>query len=315
MDNDGRRLVAALEAAQGLIVVLTGAGVSLASGIPTFRGSDPGAIWAHDITELATLRYFTSDPAGSWRWYRERFGRVLAARPNPAHHALAGLERWHARRRRDFLLVTQNIDTLHERAGSTRLVKVHGSADRCRCADPACRFGAVESMALDDVDFAAFDRDPRVGAIPSCPACGTLVRPHVLWFDELYVSHADYQWHIVDRAAARIRLLICVGTSLAVGVTSFLQSAAAAAEAPVFLVDPGERPRDAHPSMVHVRARAEELLPQAHGLLTKTGDRHAPAVETPSLPNRFDDGVDQNSNRAPNEAVKGRPTGGPKPGP
>ena len=269
MDNESRRLVAAIEAAQGLIVVLTGAGISLASGIPTFRGSDPGAIWAHDITELATLRYFISDPVGAWRWYRERFLRVLAARPNQAHHALAALERWHARRRRDFLLVTQNIDTLHERAGSTRVVKVHGSADRCRCADPACRLGAVESIALDDIDFAEFDRDPRVAAIPSCPACGTLVRPHVLWFDELYVSHADYQWHVVDAAAPRIRLLICVGTSLAVGVTSFLQSAAADAEAPVFLVDPGERPRDAHRSLVHVRAMAEELLPESCELLTR----------------------------------------------
>ncbi len=271
MDGESRRLVAAVEAAEGLIVVLTGAGISLASGIPTFRGSDPGAIWAHDITELATLRYFTADPVGAWRWYRHRFTRVLAAHPNPAHHALAALERWHARRRRDVLLVTQNIDTLHERAGSTRVVKVHGSADRCRCADPACRLGSVESIALDDVDFAEFDRDPRVDAIPSCPACGTPVRPHVLWFDELYVSHADYQWHVVERAAARVRLLICAGTSLAVGVTSFLQSAADEAEAPVFLVDPGERPAQAHRSMVHLRARAEEVLPQVCGLLTGSG--------------------------------------------
>ena len=267
MDSESGRLVAAIEEARGLIVVLTGAGISLASGIPTFRGSDPGAIWARDITELATLRYFSSDPVGAWRWYRERFLRVLAARPNQAHHALAALERWHARRRRDFLLVTQNIDTLHERAGSTRVVKVHGSADRCRCSDPACRLGAVESLALDEVDFAEFERDPRVAAIPTCPACGSLVRPHVLWFDELYVSHADYQWHVVDAVAARIRLLICVGTSLAVGVTSFLQSAAADAEAPVFLIDPGERPLEAHRSMVHVRAKAEELLPEACGLL------------------------------------------------
>ncbi len=267
MTTESRRLVAAIEAAQGLIVVLTGAGISLASGIPTFRGSDPGAIWAHDITELATLRYFTADPVGAWRWYRERFLSVLGARPNPAHRALAALERWQAQRRRDFLLVTQNIDTLHERAGSARLVKVHGSADRCRCADPACRLGAVESIALDAVDFAEFDRDPRVSAIPSCPACGTPVRPHVLWFDELYVSHADYQWHVVHAGAARIGLLICVGTSLAVGVTSFLQSAAADAGAPVFLVDPGERPRDAHRSMVHVRAKAEDLLPEVAALL------------------------------------------------
>ncbi len=83
MESESRRLVAAIERARGLIVVLTGAGISVASGIPTFRGSDPGAIWAHDITELATLRYFTSNPVGAWRWYRERFLRVLAARPKP----------------------------------------------------------------------------------------------------------------------------------------------------------------------------------------------------------------------------------------
>src|SRR4051794_19899120 len=123
MDSESARLLAAIEAAQGLILVLTGAGISVASGIPTFRGSDAGAIWAKDVTELATLRYFTSNPVGAWRWYRERFLRVLAALPNPAHHALVRLERWQASRRRDFLLVTQNIDPLHERAGSVRLAK------------------------------------------------------------------------------------------------------------------------------------------------------------------------------------------------
>lgn len=263
-----RQLAAAIDAANGLTLVLTGAGVSVASGIPTFRGSDPGAIWAHDITEMATLRFYTADPVGSWRWYRHRFLPVLAAQPNPAHHAIAALERWQASRRRDFLLVTQNIDPLHERAGSARLVKVHGSADRCRCSDPDCRLGRVESIPLAEVDFTEFDRAPTVSAIPSCPSCGSSVRPHVLWFDELYTSHADYQWHVVDTAAPRIRLLVCVGTSLAVGVTSFLQAAAAGADAPVFLVDPGERPRDASRAMVHVQARAEELLPEVCRILT-----------------------------------------------
>jgi NAD-dependent deacetylase len=256
------RLVEAIGTERGLIVALTGAGVSLASGIPTFRGTDPGAIWARDITELATLQYFSSDPVGSWQWYRQRFLGILAARPNAAHHALVALERWQAARRGDFLLISQNIDTLHEQAGSRRLIKVHGSADRCRCSDPACRLGAIEALPLDNVDFTDFDRDPTVAAIPQCPSCGAIVRPHVLWFDEYYTSHADYQWHFVDAAANRIRLLLCVGTSLAVGVTSFLQSAAARAGAPVFLVDPGNRPADAHSSTVHIRAKAEELLPE-----------------------------------------------------
>lgn len=271
--TDSPRLAAAIETARGLILVLTGAGISTASGIPTFRGSDPGAIWSRDVTELATLRYFTADPAGSWQWYRARFLGVLAARPNPAHHALVALERWQEARGGEFLLVTQNIDLLHERAGSNRAVKVHGSADRCRCTDPECRLGAIDSLPLEAVDFTDFDRAPRLEAIPVCPACGALVRPHVLWFDELYVSHADYGWHVVHAAVPRIALLICVGTSLAVGVTSFLQSAAAQAGAPMYLVDPGERPSDAHPSMTHLRARAEVLLPEVCGLLTgRAGD-------------------------------------------
>ena len=254
------QLAAALAAARSL-VLLTGAGVSLASGIPTFRGNDPGAIWSRDVTELATLRYFHSDPAGSWRWYRERFLGILAARPNPAHHALARIERWQALRRRGALLITQNIDTLHEQAGAARLVKVHGSADRCRCASPGCRLGAVDSLDLGAADFRRFDRDPRLAHIPLCPACGSLVRPHVLWFDELYASHADYQWHVVEAAARTLDVLLCVGTSLAVGVTSLLQAAAAQRDAAVFLIDPGERPAEAGRRVQHLKLPAEALLP------------------------------------------------------
>ena len=242
--------------------MLTGAGISLASGIPTFRGSDPGAIWASDILELATYRFFASDPVASWQWYRRRFLGVLSARPNPAHRAVAAIERWQAARGGDFLLVTQNIDTLHEQAGSARLIKVHGSVDRCRCADPSCRMGALDSLPLEQASFDEFDREPCREALPRCPLCGTLLRPHVLWFDEYYTGHADYQWHYVDAAATRMRLLLCVGTSLAVGVTTFLQSSAAASGIPVLLVDPGDRPRDAHRSIVHIRAKAEDLLPQ-----------------------------------------------------
>jgi len=274
MPTDASQLATAIETSTGLILVLTGAGISLASGIPTFRGSDPGAVWARDVTDMATLRYFTTDPVGSWRWYRQRFSGILAAQPNRAHLAVAAMERWQAKRRGNFLLVTQNIDTLHEAARSTRIAKVHGSADRCRCANATCRLGAIDSLALEDVDFAAFERRPSRSAIPTCPECGSLLRPHVLWFDELYVSHADYGWHVVERAAARMALLICVGTSLAVGVTSFLQSAAREAGAPVFLVDPGERPADALPSLVHFRERAEELLPAVVALLaSRTLDR------------------------------------------
>ena len=115
----------------GYLVVVTGAGVSHASGIPTFRGTDPGAVWKRDVTELGTNRYFEEDPAGSWTWYTSRFDMVLEKQPNPAHHALAAIERWQVARGGRFLLVTQNVDPLHERAGSERLVKVHGSPTAC----------------------------------------------------------------------------------------------------------------------------------------------------------------------------------------
>jgi len=248
------------------IVVLTGAGISKESGIDTFRDKD--GLWTRvDLEEVATIEAWHKDKKKVLDFYNDTRKSFRAAHivPNAAHKALARLEQKYDG---EVTVVTQNIDPLHERAGSARVAKVHGSADRCRCSDSMCRLGAVESIALDAVDFTEFDREPRLAAIPACPACGSRVRPHVLWFDELYVSHADYQWHVLDAAAGRITLLICVGTSLAVGVTSFLQSAAAAAGAPVFLIDPGERPRDAHHAMVHVRARAEELLPEVVGILS-----------------------------------------------
>src|SRR5205085_178122 len=118
-------------------------------GIPTFRGEDPGAIWKRDVTELGTRRYFEEDPVGSWRWYRSRFASLGGARPNPAHLALAALERWQAEQGQ-FLLVTQNIDGLHRAAGSTRLVEVHGRADRVRCSSDGCEHAAPEGSLPRD---------------------------------------------------------------------------------------------------------------------------------------------------------------------
>ena len=104
-DPDARAtLAAAIEkVGTGYLVVVTGAGVSLASGIPTFRGADPGAVWKRDVTELGTNRYFEEDPAGSWSWYTSRFDIVLDKRPNPAHLALAAIERWQVARGGQFL--------------------------------------------------------------------------------------------------------------------------------------------------------------------------------------------------------------------
>jgi NAD-dependent deacetylase len=259
---DAAKLVADALASDGRhTLVLTGAGISLASGIPTFRGSDAGAVWATTAMERATWRHFQRRPADSWAWYRQRLGIALGAEPNPAHHALTALEAWSTARGHDFRLVTQNIDPLHERAGTRALIKVHGSIDRARCASPRCPIGAGETIALADLDFTRFDQTPVEDAIPRCRACGSLMRPHVLWFDEHYGSHPAYEWPAVLEACETMTLAIAIGTSFSVGVTDLVASTAAARRVPLLIIDPEAPSIPTGPRAVHLRDKAEELLP------------------------------------------------------
>ena len=245
----------------GLLLVVSGAGISLASGIPTFRGSDPEAVWKRDLTELASNRYFLEDPAGSWEWYTSRFDIVLDKRPNDAHRSLVDLERWQTARGGRFLLVTQNVDPLHERAGSRALVKVHGSADRVRCSRRGCVHGPPSgSLPRPDVELARFRDDPVRANVPTCPACGSLLRQHVLWFDEMYTEHDDYQWPRVLDAAAALGLALFVGTSFAVGVTALVLEAGLRRGRPLFSVDPGADTAP-HPAVQLLPEKAEILLP------------------------------------------------------
>lgn len=255
-------LAEGLAAARGrFLVVITGAGISLASGIPTFRGSDKDAIWNKDVTELGTYRFFRQNPVESWLWSHRVFGGLKDAKPNPAHQALAAIERHHTAHGGQFLLITQNIDTLHEEAGSREVVKVHGSADRYRCASPlGCVYGAPDgSIPAAEVDFAPFFADPKIEKLPRCKVCGDLLRRHVLWFDEFYQEHADYQWDRVQDAAQRMDALVFVGTSFSVGVTDMFLQAALFSRLPVFSIDPsGFRP---HYRLEVIQEKAEELLP------------------------------------------------------
>ena len=258
-----------------LLLVVTGAGISLASGIPTFRGADPGAVWKKDVIELGTRRYFEEDPVGSWRWYRSRFSKVQGAKPNAAHRALVDLEAWQVPRG-EFALVTQNIDGLHRAAGSRRLVEVHGRADQVRCSKPGCEHAApAGTLPRDPAAEAAFDADPRPETVPRCPACGSLLRQHVLWFDETYDEHESYDYRRVIAASGMASAVWFIGTSLSVGVTDMILRSAVRRGAPVALFDP--RPPAHVPRQVDVfEVKAEEVLPIAAERVGATAEGWSP---------------------------------------
>lgn len=263
MKKNPKKLVEACQNTRGLLLVVTGAGVSVASNLPTFRGTEPNAIWKQDVMELGTFEYFSRDPVGSWSWYEQRFSALRSAEPNPAHYALAALERWQLERGRPFALITQNIDTLHEDAGSEQLIKVHGTSDRVRCSADGCRLGAPRgSLPRSDAAYRAFTESPAVDLLPRCPECEALLRPHVLWFDEYYFDHIDYQWERVQELAATAETVLFVGTSFSVTVTDLVLANAETHGARTLSIDPGAHTSPS-PIVELLAASAETVLPQA----------------------------------------------------
>lgn len=178
--------------------VLTGAGVSKESGIPTFRDALDG-LWArYDPTELATRDAFRRNPKLVWDFYEFRRELMAPAQPNPGHVALAALERWFP----DLTIITQNVDDLHERAGSHHVIHLHGNIARNKC------FYDCQG-APTPVDVTALTWDHEAGP-PACPYCGRWVRPDVVWFGEMLPTDS------LDAAQAAIAatdLMLVVGTS------------------------------------------------------------------------------------------------------
>jgi NAD-dependent deacetylase len=224
------------------IAVLTGAGVSAESGIPTFRDALTG-LWArYDPAELASPEAFARDPALVTRWYDERRTACGRCRPNPGHHALAALERACRKRGAAFTLITQNVDRLHQQAGSGDVVELHGSLWDWRCT----RCGAAREETGP-----AFDEYP-----PRC-GCGGARRPGVVWFGEMLPEQALVR---SLELAEHCEVFLTLGTSGVVEPAASLVRIAAAAGAFTAEINPEPTPATGLVDM-SLRGRTGELLP------------------------------------------------------
>jgi NAD-dependent deacetylase len=215
------------------VAVLTGAGVSAESGIPTFRSN--GGYWRqHRFEDLATPEAFARDPKFVWTWYEERRRAIARARPNAGHLALAEMER----RVAAFTLITQNVDGLHDLAGSKNVIRLHGDIWTVRCV--GCGDERVERSELDELP-------------PHC-GCGGMLRPGVVWFGEALPEGA------LERATAAVRaadVLIVAGTSAQVYPAAGLIPLAAT----VIEINPEETAFSGNVAF-SIRGSAAEILPQ-----------------------------------------------------
>jgi NAD-dependent deacetylase len=242
------------------ILTVTGAGISTASGIKPFR-KDKDAVWEQHIMEKGTQDYFSRHPDQAWLWYLERFGGLQELQANPAHIALVALERWAISQEKEWTLITQNIDHLHTRAGAQDVIEIHGRSDSVRCPDIQCDFGApqgsIPMSAMSD-QFKVFERTRRAEDLPRCPQCSSFVRAHVLWFDEYYSVHDDFQWERAQEATLNADLIIFIGTSFSVGITEQILGVGARHHVPMFAIDPSP---EKIPSLRYIEERAEVYLP------------------------------------------------------
>ncbi|SCL26252.1 NAD-dependent deacetylase [Micromonospora pallida] len=227
------------------VVVFTGAGMSAESGVPTFRDALTGLWQRFDAQALATPEAFRADPALVWGWYEWRRHAVQQAQPNAGHRAVAAIEA----RVPNTVLVTQNVDDLHERAGSANPVHLHGSlfAPRCSaCAHPA-------STPYGEAD------EPTDGPVPPprCARCAADIRPGVVWFGEALPTAA---LEAAVEAASSCDLLVTVGTSGLVYPAAEIPQVAARLGATVIQVNPEETPLD-RVATVNLRGPAARVLP------------------------------------------------------
>jgi NAD-dependent deacetylase len=232
---------------RGPAVVLTGAGISTESGIPDFRS--PTGLWAQfDPMDYGSIESFRRDPARVWEFYAPRFSMLAAAAPNPGHLALAELERLGYVR----AVVTQNIDLLHERAGSRDVVEVHGSIRTATC--PACgrAYPLAEVLTLLDGT-----------AAPACDDCGSIVKPDVVFFGELLPQAAMER---ASELAGSASLMLVVGSALEVYPVAGLPLDTLRAGGTLAIVNRGPTAMDAKATL-KLDGSAGEILPRVSAML------------------------------------------------
>ena len=241
-----RALLAQAPQREGGLCVLTGAGMSAESGIPTFRDALTG-YWANfDPMELASDEGFRAAPQRVWDWYAERRSGVLKAEPNAGHHALAAFAQRHPGVLR---LVTQNVDDLHQRAGNTDTIRLHGDILQDRWLDDCERRHAGGNTC--DPDWAEPGRPPR------CAECGNPLRPDVVWFGEPLPLHAI---NAAQAGAEHCAVMLVVGTSGAVWPAAGLAVLARRRGAQVIILNPAESEIDDEAHLV-LRGTAASVLP------------------------------------------------------
>jgi NAD-dependent deacetylase len=250
------REAAAVMRASQRPVVLTGAGVSRESGIPTFREASEG-LWAnYDPLILATPRGFKANPRLVWDWYQYRRTLLAEARPNPGHYALAALEKYVPQ----LVVVTQNIDGLHKLAGSRDVIELHGDIRRNKCFNN-CQ-GNPTLIDVDDLDW------DRAAGPPLCPHCGAWVRPDVVWFEEMLPPGALERAYDLCQQAD---VMLVVGTSGVVQPAASLPFAAKSAGAQIIEVNP-EMTNITLIADWHLSGPSGEVLPKVIEMMAESSD-------------------------------------------
>lgn len=249
---DGRWAQAKRIAEKENVLVITGAGVSAESGIPTFRSADGTGIYeSDDWNPIEFLRSSTVEHQIDklWEYYLQRFTSAMSgASPNPAHDAIASFEL--AKEHGNFGVITQNIDGLHRKAGSENLIELHGNK-QMRCSDECWLRNNNEVAKLSDIpENAKFPEDL------TCPDCGFMMRPHVLLFDEMYTQEL-YRSEEAQAWAEEAKLVITVGCSAVVPIAQILANFAVQHGAMVIDVNPGDGPLASLAEQTGIRLQAE----------------------------------------------------------